>query len=108
MSRLHLAGGVRFVERRAVHDLRHQGLGLLHNLFAGRHRQVELLGDFRQMLVGGGAVVDHDDGVILDLLGFGFLMRQAAGFDFGHTLGRCIVDEFGGCLGKSAVGAQAQ
>ncbi|MNH39866.1 hypothetical protein D3C79_1010950 [compost metagenome] len=67
-----------------------------------------MLGDFCQVLVGGGAVVDHHDGVVLDLFGFGLLMRQATGFDIGDTLGRRIVDEFGGALGEGAGGTQAQ
>ncbi|MNL35225.1 hypothetical protein D3C87_1572410 [compost metagenome] len=108
LSVFHLARRIGFVERRAFHNFWHQGLGLFHHFLTRRHRQIQLLGDFRQVLVGGGAVVDHDDGVILDLFGFRFLMRQTTGFDFGHTFGRGIVDEFGGCLGEGTVGNQAQ
>ncbi|MNL44245.1 hypothetical protein D3C87_1668060 [compost metagenome] len=104
----HLAGRVGLVEACVSFHFRHQGLGLVDHFFARGDWQIQLLGDFRQMLVGGGAVVDDDDGVILDLFGLGQLVRQATGFDVGHAFGRGIIDEFGRGLGKGTAGTQAQ
>ena len=103
-----LTRGIGLIEGCAVCHLRNQFLGLVGHFFTGRDRQVELFGDFRQVLVGRGAVVDDDDGVVLDLFRFGLLMSQTTGLDVGHAFGRSIVDEIGRRLGKSTAGTQTQ